>query len=52
MLFIIQKLARAKMELKEELKKELVMYQGISSSETGASCVIREYRYSITVQLT
>jgi hypothetical protein len=40
-----------RLELKEELKKELVMYQGILSSEPEASCVLREYRFSIAVQL-
>jgi hypothetical protein len=39
------------LELKEELKKELVVYQGILSSEPEASYVLREYRYSIAVQL-
>jgi hypothetical protein len=42
---------RLRLELKEELEKELVVYQGILSSEPEASYVLREYRYSIAVQL-
>jgi hypothetical protein len=40
-----------KEELKEELEKELVAHQGILSSKPEASYVLREYRYSIAVQL-